>query len=74
MVINYNDDHHGERFCATGYLTVWASLHREEKAPEKESSIKLLRSVKNIACGMYMEIVAFWLMKHDKGVLRTANK
>lgn len=28
MVINYNDDHHGERFCATGYLTVWASLRR----------------------------------------------
>lgn len=28
MVINYNDDHHGERFCATGYLTVWASRRR----------------------------------------------
>lgn len=28
MVINYNDDHHGERFCATGYLTAWAGLRR----------------------------------------------
>lgn len=26
MVINYNDDHHGERFCATGYLTMWVYL------------------------------------------------
>lgn len=61
MVINYNDDHHGERFCATGYLTVWASLCRV--GLKKESPLKLFWRILHVDLKSHM-------MKQDKDYLQ----